>query len=484
MKKTVFLTGATGNMGWAGFQELYRRGKFRIRILARNSKKNRKKLAPYLQDPSVDIIWGDLLNYEDILQGVTGADYILHVGGMVSPAADLFPEETLKVNVTSAMHIVKAVLAQPDAERIRVVYIGSVSQYGDRRSPVQWGSTGDPSFASQFDMYSVSKCLAEKVIADSGIKHWVSLRQSGILYPGILKVVNSTAFHVPLAGVLEWATIEDSGRVLANVCEDFVPEEFWNRFYNISSGPDYRMSNYEFESRLLRTVGLPGPEKIFEPQWFALKNFHGMWYTDAELLENYLHFRANVPLDLYFKQMKKKLPWYFSLAFLVPAFLVKLYMKKYAYQDDTCTQWWVKHDPEKVKAYYGSREAYDRIKSWDDVRPIPLEKDLARAKASGQVVEVDRGYDISKPLQNLSLEELRAAAAFRGGKFIGPEKLPGTPGQLFEWECEHGHRFQASLEYVLLGGGWCQDCELSKVMVETTEKNRFISQITAAQHQE
>ena len=24
-KKTVFLTGATGNMGWAGFQELYSR---------------------------------------------------------------------------------------------------------------------------------------------------------------------------------------------------------------------------------------------------------------------------------------------------------------------------------------------------------------------------------------------------------------------------------------------------------------------------
>lgn len=25
-KHTVFLTGATGNMGWAGFQELYKKG--------------------------------------------------------------------------------------------------------------------------------------------------------------------------------------------------------------------------------------------------------------------------------------------------------------------------------------------------------------------------------------------------------------------------------------------------------------------------
>ena len=62
MKKTVFLTGATGNMGWAGFQELYaRKDRFNIRLLARDSKKNRKMLAPYMGDSSVTIVWGDLM---------------------------------------------------------------------------------------------------------------------------------------------------------------------------------------------------------------------------------------------------------------------------------------------------------------------------------------------------------------------------------------------------------------------------------------
>ena len=102
-KKTVFLTGATGNLGWAGFQELYgRKDRFDIRILARDSKKNRNKLDRYLDDPSVTVIWGDLTRYEDVLKGVTGSDYVLHVGGMVSPAADYFPEKTLKVNVSAA----------------------------------------------------------------------------------------------------------------------------------------------------------------------------------------------------------------------------------------------------------------------------------------------------------------------------------------------------------------------------------------------
>lgn len=374
-KKTVFLTGATGNMGWAGFQELYsRKERFNIRILARDSKKNRRMLAPYLADPAVAVVWGDMMRYEDVLEGVTGADYVLHVGGMVSPAADYYPEKTLKVNVGAAENVVKAVQAQPDPSGIRVVYIGSVAQYGDRNPPHHWGSADDPQTHAKFDMYALSKIRSEEIFAKAGFRRWVSLRQSGILYPGILKVVNPTAFHVPVGGVLEWATIEDSGRLLAQVCEDWVPEEFWNRAYNISSGAQYRMTNYEFESRLLDALGLPGPEKVFEPQWFALKNFHGMWYKDADVLEEYLHFRANVPVDEYFAAMKSKLPWFYSLAFLAPAWAVRMFMKPYAFEKGMGTQWWAANDEEKFLAYYGSREAYEAIRSWDDVRPAPLDK--------------------------------------------------------------------------------------------------------------
>ena len=376
MKKTVFLTGGTGNMGWAGFQELYaRRDRFNIRLLARDSSKNHKLLDRFAGDPSVSVIWGDLTRYEDVLEGVTGADYVLHVGGMVSPAADYYPEKTLKVNVLAAENVVKAVLAQPGHDDMKVLYIGSLAQYGDRNPPRHWGSADEPQTPARFDMYALSKIRSEEIFANAGLKHWVSLRQSGILYPGILKVVNPTAFHVPMGGVLEWATIEDSGRLLAQVCEDWVPENFWNRAYNISSGPQYRMTNYEFMKRMLNALGLPDPEKVFEPQWFALKNFHGMWYTDADDLNDILHFRADVPVDAYFASMKSKLPWFYSLAFLAPAWAVKMFMKPFAFEKGLGTQWWVENDPQKFEAYYGSREAYDAIRSWDDIRPAPLSKD-------------------------------------------------------------------------------------------------------------
>ena len=112
-KTIVFLTGATGTMGYAGMTEILRYpDKYELRILARPSAKNKELLAPLSANhPALHIIWGDLTKYEDVLKGVTGADIVLHVGGMVSPQADYRPKATLRTNITAAQNITKAVLA-------------------------------------------------------------------------------------------------------------------------------------------------------------------------------------------------------------------------------------------------------------------------------------------------------------------------------------------------------------------------------------
>lgn len=46
--------------------------------------------------PNVKIVWGDLTDYDSLLEGITGSDYVLHVGGMVSPSADWKPYRTQK----------------------------------------------------------------------------------------------------------------------------------------------------------------------------------------------------------------------------------------------------------------------------------------------------------------------------------------------------------------------------------------------------
>ena len=455
-KTTVFLTGATGVMGWAGMQEILKYPDlYDLRILARPSQRNKEKLAPLAE--KLHIIWGDLTRYEDILQGVTGADIVLHVGGMVSPYADYRPIATRKTNLTAAEYIRDAVLAQPEEKQPKVVYIGSVAQMGDRREPLHWGRAGDPICVSAYDHYGLTKVMAERIITNSPIKRWVSLRQSGILHPAIFNNFDPIMFHVPLRGVLEWATVEDSGRLLERVCRPEVAEDFWNNYYNIGSGKEYRISNYEFEYLILEATGCPRPEQIFAPKWFALRNFHGMWYIDGDRLENHLHFRANIPVQDYFRQMAKSpaipaLIRFASCTRIAKLFphCVKLMMYKLACSKEHGTQWWIKHHKtDRIHAYYGSLEAYNAIPDW---------KHFDTSHPSKEMVLLDHGYDEQKPKSLFTIEDMQKAAAFRGGKCLSKAMVQGDWDTPLEWECAEGHTFTASPRLILLGGHWCPEC--------------------------
>ncbi len=468
-------------MGMAGLREILSREhskhRFELTLLVRPSRKNRKILRPYRGFDNIRIVWGDLRNYDDVLRAVEGADYVLHVGGMVSPLADHYPETTLHTNTAAARNIVRAVKAQPDPDSVKVVYIGSVAQTGDRPSPLHWARTGDPIAPSIFDYYAISKCLAERIFAESGLKHWVSLRQSGILYAGILRNIDPIMFHVPIREVLEWATVEDSGRLLANICEENLPESFWCKFYNIGSGTEYRLTNYRFEQLLLKnSLGMP-PEKLFASNMFATRNFHGQWYFDSDRLEEFLHFRANTPVEEYFAGLQKQLPWFFALAKYVPAAVMRIFLRCLAHHKRFGTLGWLRrNDKEHIAAYFGSREAWEAIPDW---------KTLAEFKLAGEeeAVRLDHGYDEQKPLEELNLDDMQQAAALRGGECLSKTMNTGDLQTALKWRCACGHSFESSPAVILLGGHWCPECFLKPWQYDAEAKrNPFFAQLWLAHH--
>lgn len=447
-KRRVFLTGSTGVMGSAALRELSGRlDKFEITLLARDSKKNRKKLAPYISMDGIDVVWGDLMNYDDVLRGVTGADIVLHLGGMVSPAADYYPERTFKVNTTSMAHIVKAVKQMPDSDAVAVVYIGSVAQYGPCNPPCHWGRCGDPLTPAKLDAYARSKVAAERILSDSGLKKWVSLRQTGILSAALLaKATDPIAFHVPMTGVLEWVTDEDSGRLLANVCEERVPDSFWQRFYNIGGGQSYRLTNYEFEKGLMGAIHCPPPEKIFDARWFATDNFHGMWYEDSDELDRLLHFRSGKTFSEYLDKFSADLPWFFSLTPLVPAFVMRAFMKWVAGRNELAPLYWKKHNiKERIDAHFGGIDKWLAQPGWEGI-------DLSRP--SETATRRSHGYDETKPAGELNIDDMREAASSRGGKCLSATMQPGDLTTLLKWQTADGTQFEASPASVLLGGHW------------------------------
>lgn len=68
-KKVIFLTGASGGMGQEGMKQILDRAdRFKLRILVRPSHKNRELMKEYSNNPALEIIWGDLGSYDDILR--------------------------------------------------------------------------------------------------------------------------------------------------------------------------------------------------------------------------------------------------------------------------------------------------------------------------------------------------------------------------------------------------------------------------------
>ncbi|MBK1809980.1 NAD(P)-dependent oxidoreductase [Clostridium sp. YIM B02505] len=468
-KKTIFLTGASGNMGHEGFKQLLdRRDKFNIVALVLPTERDKKIMAVYENEPGVKIVWGDLTNYNDVLKCVQGSDYVLHVGGMVSPAADYLPTVTTKVNIGAVKNIVRAIKAQKNPDKIKLVYIGTIAETGDRNPPVHWGRAGDPIKISVYDNYAITKTIAEREVIESGLKYWVSLRQTGVLYTAMLNNLDPIMFHEPVQGVFEWATAKDSGRLLANVCEEDVPEEFWRRVYNIGGGEKYRTTNYEFMQKSFRALGMEF-EKVVDLNWFATRNFHGQWYEDSDVLEEYLHFRSG-SADEFIAELGKNAPFKMKLAKFVPSGIIKKFIMEPVANKEIGTMYWMKHNvKDRITSFFGSREKWQAIPTWKEYKYVEPSRTPKR---------LNHGYDESKPKSELDINDMRQAAEFRGGKCLSETMKKGDLYTKLKWQCAFGHEFEASPALILLGGHWCPDCLPAPWNYdEEAKRNPFFAQV-------
>ncbi len=463
-KQRVFLTGATGAMGFLGMQELIKNPQEReVIILARPSEKNKAMLAPYEGRDGLTIRWGDLTNYEDVCACVEMSDIILHVAAFVSPAADYHPKEAMKTNFGSTRNLIRAVYEQKRENEVRFVYIGTVAETGDRMPPIHWGRVGDPIKPSVYDYYAVSKIAAERLVIESGLKYWVSLRQTGIIGPKMSEIDDAIMFHNCLDNVLEYVSDRDSAVLLKNLC-DFhrsgeLPDGFWGHIYNIGGGPGCRTSTYDMYKILFGALGITDlSNALLDAKYYGVRNFHGQYYLDSDKLENYLHFRHDSMqyyYDCYLKQLGStlkiskfitKLP---GGQKLIGSAMKKRFMKT-ALTEHGTVRFINEGMDDQIAAYWGSKETMEAT---------PALCDCHHFTDWDTVVPIDHGYDESKPESELTLEDVRKAAEFRGGACLSDKMQKGDWSGKLKFRCAFGHEFDASPRLVLEGGHWCPVCE-------------------------
>jgi nucleoside-diphosphate-sugar epimerase len=469
----VFLTGATGNWGRATLREFAdRRDRFDVVALVLDSERERKAISAFESMSNLEVRYGDLTDYAAVESCVRGADYVLHLGALVSPMADAHPDQAWRVNVGGAQNLIRAVRAQPDPSAIGLVMIGSVAETGDRQPPHHWGRVGDPLRVSQYDEYGQSKVAAERLVVDSGLPRWVWLRQTGIFHPGMIEIRDPIMTHVPLGGVLEWVSDIDSARLLANICEGEAPEDFWCRVYDIGGGESWRLTNWEFQTRLAGAMGVKDVRRWYARDWFATRNFHGQWYTDSDLLEELVPFRRD-SFESALERTMRSASADVRHAGLVPAAIIKhLVIRPLTLRPRGTMSFIRDGDESRIRAYFGSRQEWDSIGDWSTFVP---------PQPSRTPALLDHGYDESKEIEQWTRSDLAQAADFRGGELLSESFEPERPRSPLQWRCAEGHEFSGSPWLILKAGHWCPECvKDSAGYAKQAVRNRFLAQIELA----
>lgn len=460
----VLLTGAAGGMGLESLRQMAGDNEdYRIVATDLDNPRCRERLKEFAGNSRVELMFGDLTDKEFVKKAVKGCDLVLHIAAFVSPQADYHPDLAMKINYGSTVNIISALFELGQQDTTRFVSIGTVAETGDRMPPIHWGRVGDPIKPSMFDYYAVSKVAAERYVVESGLKYWVSLRQTGIMGPAMAKIRDAIQFHNCLDNVLEYCSDRDSGRAMRNLCAFFndgtLDESFWGHIYNIGGGEGCRVSTAEMYRIMYGEMGFKSLNPVIEPKWNATRNFHGQYYLDSDKLDGYLHFRSD-SMQYFYDAYLKEVGSVKGLAKIIcrlpggqrfMGFLIRRSFRKYMLSEHGTMRWIKDNCEDYIDAFWGSRRAWKKLPERYD--------DMEHFTEWDKVVHIDHGYDEEKPESELTLEDMRRAAKFRGGELLSTTMKTGDWKTKLRFRCAFGHEFEASPRLVLEGGHWCAECE-------------------------
>ena len=148
----ILVTGGAGFIGSHIVEELVKRGDF-VRVLDNFATGKRENLAPFAG--KIEIVEGDLRDFDTVKKAVQGMEYVLHEGALPSvPRSIADPITSNDVNVKGTLHIL---VAARDEKIKRVVYASSSSVYGEAKARVKKESMPP----SPLSPYATSKLAAE-----------------------------------------------------------------------------------------------------------------------------------------------------------------------------------------------------------------------------------------------------------------------------------------------------------------------------------
>jgi hypothetical protein len=141
---------------------------------------------------------------------------------------------------------------------------------------------------------------------------------------------------------------------------------------------------------------------------------------------------------------------------------------------ENCPLYWIEKNVEgKINAFFGSKEKWENIPGWDNYEFI----------VDQPYIKLNHGYDENRKDEECTLDDIKRAAEFRGGKCLSTSMKIGDLTTKLKWVCAHGHEFKASSYLILKTGHWCEECVSAPwTFDEIAKKNPFIAQVWHVDH--
>ncbi|MFX1493241.1 MAG: NAD-dependent epimerase/dehydratase family protein [Promethearchaeota archaeon] len=314
----ILVTGAFGNVGLSTINELLK-ANHQVRVFDIYNKINKKIAKKYKN--KLEIIWGDLRNYDDIKRAIDGQDIVIHLAAIIPPLADSYPELAEAVNVGGTLNIINAM--QKQENKPKLIFTSSIAVYGDRReNPLI--KVSDPLKPSRGDHYAITKIKAEELIQESGLIFSI-FRLTYITSIKKLKM-DPLMFHMPLDTCIEICDTKDVGYALVNAIEC---DEVWGKTFHIAGGKQCRTTYKEYLNNMMEIFGFGNnflPENAFEQ-----KDFH-CGFLDTTRSQQLLTYQRHT-LNDYYNEVRKKIGskrYFMSLAKW--AVRLNLLKQSYAYR--------------------------------------------------------------------------------------------------------------------------------------------------------
>ncbi len=483
----VAMTGVSGNMGREALaQTLELDFVERVKVLLTPKKRNDKLLKKLKKayGGRVEAVRGRISDASACGQLVEGTDIVVNMAAVIPPRSDKNANASYLCNQIGAMRLADAVAAMP--KQAKLVHISTVAVYGNRTMQHPWGRVGDPLLPAVYDHYAMHKMMAERYVIESGVEHWAVLRQTAMLYDGIIfaNISDGLLFHTTLNGPLEWVTARDSGYLIKRIIErehGGEIENFWNKVYDITGGHMNRCTGYDTFADGFSIMG-GSPKAYFKPNWCQTRNFHGMWYANSALNDMFGYQRESV--SQFWAGIGKKYAL-FKLARILPPPLIGLFVFRRLLGDENSPARWIKKgDIGRVTAAYGDMDrALALTDRWDKFTLISSKEcggnsECPAAEYSDMLLS--HGYDESKGEEEWTLEDMNEAAAFRGGRCLAKGY---APGERLLWQCSEGHTFMAKPYTVLGAGHWCPFCSPEPWKYDMlAKKSPYIAQVWYDSH--